>query len=133
MTAWRGYKPKKATSKYGNRTAVIAGEVFDSKKEAKRWKELLLLVMAGEITNLERQRKFILIPVQREPDRIGPKGGIIKGAVLERECSYYADFSYKIAATGELVVEDTKGVKTPEYIIKRKLMLERYGIKIREL
>ena len=133
MTAWRGYKPKKKTSKYGNHTAVIAGEVFDSKKEAKRWKELLLLVMAGEITNLERQRKFILIPVQREPDRIGPKGGIIKGTVLERECSYYADFAYKVVETGELVVEDTKGVKTPEYVIKRKLMLERYGIKIREL
>lgn len=133
MTAWRGYKPKKAASKYGNRTAVIAGEVFDSKKEAKRWKELLLLVMAGEITNLERQRKFILIPVQREPDRIGPKGGTIRGTVLERECSYYADFSYKVVETGELVVEDTKGVKTPEYVIKRKLMLDRYGIKIREL
>ena len=71
--------------------------------------------------------------MQREPDRIGPKGGIIKGTVLERECSYYADFAYKVVETGELVVEDTKGVKTPEYIIKRKLMLERYGIKIREL
>lgn len=135
MTAWRGgYKLRKNASKYGNHTAVIAGEIFDSKKEAKRWKELLLLVMAGEITDLERQKKFVLIPAQREPDRTGPKGGIIKGAVIERECSYYADFTYKVTETGELVVEDTKGgVRTPEYIIKRKLMLERYGIRIREL
>lgn len=133
MTAWRKYKPKKTASKYGNRTAVIGGEVFDSRKEAKRWKELLLLVMAGEITNLERQKKFVLIPAQREPDRTGPKGGLIKGAVIERECSYYADFYYVDAKTGAVVVEDTKGVRTPEYIIKRKLMLERFGIRIKEL
>ena len=75
----------------------------------------------------------MLIPAQREPDRTGPKGGIIKGAVIERECSYYADFYYVDAKTGAVVVEDTKGVRTPEYIIKRKLMLERFGIRIKEL
>lgn len=51
--------------------------------------------------------------------------------MLERECSYRADFEY--TEDGETIVEDVKGFKTKEYIIKRKLLLWRYGIKIREV
>lgn len=73
----------------------------------------------------------MLIPAQRESDIIGPRGGVKKGKSIERECAYIADFVY--AENGKIVVEDTKGVRTPEYIVKRKLMLYLYGIKIKEV
>lgn len=101
-------------NKYGNKKVTVDGIEFDSKKEARRYSELKLLERAGEIQDLQLQVKFELIPKQ-------------KG---ERACNYIADFVY--TENGQTVVEDTKGFKTPEYIIKRKLMLERYGIRIKE-
>lgn len=118
-------------TKYHNRKVRRDGLTFDSKKEHKRYNELLLLQQAGEIKNLRRQVKFVLIPTQREPNIIGPRGGVKKGKLLEHECSYIADFVYD--KNGEMVVEDTKGVRTKDYIIKRKLMLNVYGIRIREI
>jgi hypothetical protein len=106
--------------KYGNRKVVRDGITFDSAKEARRWSELLLLEKAGAIQNLQRQVKYQLIPSQK-----------IAGKVVERACSYVADFVY--VRGGETIVEDTKGVKTPEYIIKRKLMLWVHGIRINEV
>lgn len=120
-------------NKYGARKVTKNGLIYDSKKEARRAGILEALEKTGAITNLRRQVKYVLIPTQREPDTIGPKGGRKPGRVLERECCYFADFVYTITATGETVIEDTKGVRTKEYIIKRKLMLERYGIRIKEL
>ena len=120
-------------NKYGARKVTKNGLIYDSKKEARRAGILEVLEKAGAITNLRRQVKYVLIPTQREPDTIGPKGGRKPGKVIERECYYLADFVYTITATGETVIEDTKGVRTKEYIIKRKLMLERYGIRIKEL
>lgn len=90
-----------------------------------------MLQKAGEIENLQRQVKFLLIPEQREPDRIGPKGGIRKGKLIERAVYYIADFTYKDKA-GREIVEDTKGIRTPEYVLKRKLMLYQYNIRILE-
>ena len=110
----------KKGSKYHNRKVTIDGETFDSKKEARRWLELKYLEKAGEIKGLRRQVKFVLIPSQRK-----------NGKVVERECSYLADFVYRQG--GELIVEDTKGVKTKDYIIKRKLMLWVHGIQIKEM
>lgn len=81
---------------------------------------MLLLEKAGAIQNLQRQVKYQLIPSQK-----------IAGKVVERACGYVADFVYDQG--GETVVEDTKGVKTPEYIIKRKLMLWVHGIRINEV
>lgn len=107
--------------KYGNRKTEVDGITFDSVKEANRWMELKLLERAGEITFLERQVPYVLIPAQRD----------LKGKLLERECKYIADFVY--TENGKVVVEDTKGMRTPEYIIKRKLLLERYGIRIKEV
>lgn len=104
---------------------------FDSRKEFRRYEELQLLQQAGEIKNLRRQVKFVLIPTQREPNIIGPRGGVKKGRLLERECAYIADFVY--TENGETVVEDTKGMKTKDYIIKRKLMLYVHNIRIREV
>lgn len=113
-------------NKYKNRKVTIDGITFDSQKEANRYAELKLLQRAGQIQGLQRQVKYILIPPQREPDTAGKKGKLI-----ERECAYIADFVY--IQNGATVVEDTKGVKTKEYIIKRKLMLYIHGIKIREV
>lgn len=123
-------------SKYGNRKTVVDGITFDSKKEANRFRELQLLERAGKITALQRQVKYVLIPTQREfSNEIYKKGahqGHFKpGKVLEKECSYIADFAY--IQDGAYVVEDTKGVRTEAYKIKRKLMLERYGVQIREV
>lgn len=101
-------------NKYGNKKVTVDGIEFDSKKEANRYLQLKLLERAGEIQDLQLQVKFELIPKQ-------------KG---ERACNYIADFVY--TQNGETIVEDTKGFKTPEYIIKRKLMLERHGIRIKE-
>lgn len=123
-------------SKYGNRKTVVDGITFDSKKEANRFRELQLLERAGKITALQRQVKYVLIPTQREfSNEIYKKGahqGHFKpGKVLEKECSYIADFAY--IQDGAYVVEDTKGVRTEAYKIKWKLMLERYGIQIKEV
>lgn len=108
-------------SKYNSKKTVIDGQVFDSKKEANRYQELLLLEKAGVIKNLTRQVKFVLIPSQRDEN----------GKLIERECSYKADFTYEEGI--KTVVEDVKGYRTKEYIIKRKLMLYQYGIRIREV
>ena len=118
--------------KYGNKKVVVDGMIFDSKKEGFHYRELSLLQKAGAISDLKRQVKFVLIPAQREPDRKGPKGGTIKGKLLEREVSYYADFVYR-DSSGKLIVEDTKGMRTTDYIIKRKLMLYMLGIRVVEL
>lgn len=123
-------------SKYGSRKQTVSGITFDSRKEARRFQELRLLELAGEISDLRLQVKYILIPTQRAPSfevyKRGPNKGRRKpGEVLEKECAYIADFVY--AKGGETVVEDAKGVRTKEYIIKRKLMLERYGIRIKEV
>lgn len=130
--AWRTY-PQRSGNKYHNKKITIEGLTFDSKREAKRYQELRLLEKAGEITDLQTQVKFVLIPAQREPDTIGPKGGRKPGKLLERECAYLADFVYTDTRTGGKIVEDTKGMRTADYIIKRKLMLQMYGIRIREI
>lgn len=108
--------------KYHSKKTVVDGIKFDSKKEANRWLELKLLERAGEISHLQRQVKYELIPSQK-----------IDGKVVERPCSYIADFVYHDFPTNEVVVEDTKGYKTPDYIIKRKLMLYVHGIRIKEV
>ena len=122
---YRNYK------KYGNKEVTVDNIRFDSKREAQRYCELKLLEQAGEISGLRMQVKFVLIPQQREPDIRGQRGGIHKGKVIEKECAYIADFVYQ--KDGETVVEDTKGFRTKDYIIKRKLMLYVHGIRIREV
>ena len=110
-------------SKYGAQKTEYDGIVFDSKHEAMRWRELALLQRAGEIADLQRQVKYILVPAQVDED----------GKVAERAVSYVADFVYIDVRSGETVVEDAKGMHTRDYIIKRKLMRYVYGIRIREV
>lgn len=117
-------------SKYHSKKIVYNGITFDSKREYLRYRELLLLERAGAITNLERQVKYVLIPAQYEV--IGyTKTGKEKKKCIERECSYMADFQY--IENGKTVVEDTKGFRTKDYILKRKMLLYFHGIKIREV
>ncbi len=130
----RGYGKSFASgNKYGAEKCQVNGEVFDSKKEARRWQELRLLEKAGEISNLRRQVKYILIPSQKEMTVEVRKNRTPKRTerVVERECSYVADFVYE--EDGKTIVEDAKGMKTEVYRIKKKLMLYVHGIKIREV
>lgn len=128
-------------SKYHAKKTVLDGITFDSRKEARRYSELKLLEKSGRIKDLRLQVPFELIPAQREPDQVGKRGGKVKGKVIERAVIYKADFVYlerlDIPFTDEEkwveVVEDTKGVKTKEYILKRKMMLYFHGIRIREV
>lgn len=113
---------KEKENKYHSRKTIVDGVTFDSRKEAKRYAELKLLTRAGEITGLQRQVPFELVPAQRDE----------RGKLLERACFYRADFVYFDKA-GKVVVEDTKGVRTEAYKIKRKLMLQVHGIRIREV
>lgn len=128
--AWRNYK---SGSKYHSQKVSIAEEIFQSKKEARRWLELKNMEANGLISGLQRQKKFVLIPAQYEPDTKGPRGGRIKGKLLEREVAYYADFVYFDEHEKDFVIEDTKGVRTKDYIIKRKLLLWLNGYQIREV
>lgn len=120
-------------NKYHNqKTKTSDGIEHASLKEANRWVELNLLQKAGKITDLQRQVKYILIPAQYERSTKLDKYGVPKrGKLLERECAYIADFVYR--ENGRVIIEDTKGCKTREYIIKRKILLAHYGIHIKEV
>lgn len=119
-------------NKYGARKLKVDGIVFDSRKEAMRYSQLKILEKAGKISDLQLQVPFELVPTQREPDSVGVRGGVKRGKVIEKAVTYFADFVYK-DERGNTVVEDTKGFKTKEYKIKKKLMLYVHGIRIREV
>lgn len=122
-------------AKYRNKKVFAGGIWLDSKKESARYRELLLLARAGEISDLETQVPFELIPAAYETyERYGKNGKRLKDGrrCIEKGVVYKADFVYK-DKDGNEVVEDTKGYKTKDYIIKRKLMLDKYGIRIREI
>ena len=130
------YKRIRQSNKYGNKKVEYDGITFDSKKEAIRYAELKLLEKSGHIKALQRQVKFVLIPSLRETPtekytRGAKKGQFKLGKVIEREVAYIADFVY--IENGKTVVEDTKGMKTKDYIIKRKLMLFIHGIRVKEV
>lgn len=94
---------------------------FDSKREENRYHQLLLLEKAGLISDLRRQVRFELTPRMAVDGR------------HELASHYVADFVYRDNETGKTVVEDAKGVRTREYVLKRKMMLHRYGIAIQEV
>ena len=108
-------------TKYHNKKVTVNGETFDSEHEYERWCELKLLERVGEISNLKYQVRFDLLPSQY----LGKK-------CLERGVAYIADFVYRDKGDNQ-VVEDAKGAKTKDYIIKRKLMLWVHHIKIMEV
>lgn len=101
-------------NKYKAKKTVVDNITFDSKKEANRYCELKLLERAKVISNLQLQVPYILIPKSKY-------GCAIK---------YIADFVYE--ENNKIVIEDVKGVKTPVYRIKKRLMAEQFGIVIKE-
>lgn len=106
--------------KYHAKKTELDGITFDSRKEAQRYAELKLLERSGAIHNLQRQVRYELIPAQKKD-----------GKTIERACHYIADFVYE--ENGKTVVEDVKGFRTKEYVLKRKLMLQVHGIEVREV
>lgn len=116
------YLSRKGCNKYGAKS--VGGHA--SKKEHYRSATLQMMQHAGIIANLREQVSYELIPAQ-----YAEVGGKLK--CVERACKYVADFVYTDCETGQTIVEDTKGMRTKEYIIKRKLMLSVHGIRIKEV
>lgn len=96
-------------NKYKNQKTKIDEIIFDSKLEAKRYNELKLLLKSGLIEDLKLQPQFELQPSFK------------KNGKTIRAITYKGDFSYIDKQTGSLVIEDTKGMKTKDYILKKKL------------
>ena len=110
-------------NKYGNEETEVDGIKFASRHEAKRYVELKYMERAGLIKNLQLQRVYTLIGTQKDKD----------GNVLERPVKYIADFVY--TENGKTVVEDVKSpaTRTDVYKLKKKLMLYKFGIEIKEV
>lgn len=132
--------PSPAPEKRTNKLNAQKTDGYASKKEADRAAELRWLEKAGKISDLKEQVKFVLIPAKYEEiPRIGKRGKPIKPkrVCIERGLSYWADFVYIDNETGEKVVEDAKGYRGGAtyqiFVNKRKMMLEIYGIKIKEV
>lgn len=114
-------------AKYHNRTFTNKYGKWDSELEFYRYLFLLNAEKKGLISGLQRQVRFELVPSQRETTMIDKetKRGVVrktKTYVVERPVDYTADFVYVKADTGLTVIEDTKGYRTQDYIIRRKLM-----------
>ncbi len=111
--------------KYRNSKCEHQGVKFDSQKERSRWFHLIQLQAAREIRDLQLQVAYVLIERRQRDD-----------GTWEKATKYVADFVYTDVATGKTVVEDVKSPatrKNPTYVLKRKLMLDRHGITIKEL
>jgi hypothetical protein len=106
-------KVKFRRHKFGAVPTVVKGIRFASKAEARRFATLSLLERAKEISGLELQPSYKLE---------------VNGQLV---CTYRADFRYR-TKDGKTVVEDVKGIKTPEYRLKAKLMKAIHGIEILE-
>ncbi len=117
-------------SKYHSKKITRDGITFDSIKEYQRYCELYLLEKAGAITDLQRQVKYVLLPAQYR-QFFDKKAHRWKNRCVEREVCYIADFVFK-DSNGVVHVEDTKGFKTRDFVIKRKLMLYIHNIQIEE-
>ena len=114
-------------NKYHAKKVEIDGMTFDSQKEACRWSELKILQEAGVISGLRTQVEYELLPVQKDEN----------GKVIEHAAKYVADFVYCDALTGCWVVEDVNGYKKGAvyniFVLKRKMMLHKYGIRVKEI
>lgn len=107
-------------SKYHNKKCVYKDMTFDSLKEMQYYKKLELMQNCGRISDLKRQVEFVLIETFKLENE------------TYRKTKYIADFTYK-DENGKYHVVDTKGFKTKEYLLKKKLMAWKYGIKIEEI
>jgi hypothetical protein len=110
----------KRPHKYRAVPTTIDGIRFASKKEAARYGQLKMLEKAGEIYGLELQPRFPLYVCKRQ------------NGELHKVCDYVADFRYRQGPRGILVIEDVKGMRTPTYRLKRKMVEAQYGFEIME-
>jgi len=99
-------------NKYKNKKVVVDGEEFDSIRESQRYKELKLLLRAGEISNLELQPRFLL------------QDSFKKNGRVFRKIEYVADFQY--IENGKTIVEDVKGIQTDVFKLKHKIFEKVY-------
>ena len=123
------YGPK---NKYHAKKVTICGIEFDSKKEGMRWLLLKDMERTGEITDLQRQVPFELLPAIYRDEVVHLKTkDKVERRLVQRAVHYVADFVYN--KDGKQVVEDTKGLRLPDYILKKKMMLALKGIEISEI
>jgi hypothetical protein len=108
-------------NKYHNKKTAHEGMIFDSQKEARRWNELQLMQCAGMITEVQRQVEFVVVPKSEK----------------FRASKYIADFVYRETRTGEIVIEDVKGMRKGAayqvFKIKQKLMWQIYNYEVIEI
>ena len=134
-----------AKAKYGNQPTVADGLSFDSNAEARRYQELRLLLLAGEITDLVVHPRFALYaPLlsdgvvqgdERPPATLQLCTGEYGGNCLARRVGYYsADFAY-VRRDGTPVVEDVKqpATRTAVYRLKKKMVEATYGLQVVEV
>ena len=120
-------------SKYGNKKAKANGRVFDSRTERSRYYTLQILEKAGEISDLRMQVPFEIIPAVYETVEVQLKTKTKQvQKLVQRAAHYVADFVYK-DKDGNMVVEDSKGFRTKEYLLKKKMMRAFLGITIKEV
>ena len=120
-------------SKYGNKKAKANGRVFDSRTERSRYYTLQVLEKAGEISDLRMQVPFEIIPAIYETVEVQLKTKTKQvQKLVQRAAHYVADFVYK-DKDGNMVVEDSKGFRTKEYLLKKKMMRAFLGITIKEV
>lgn len=118
--------------KYHNKRVEYERIVFDSLKEKRRYCQLQLLEKQGMISNLRLQVPFELIPAIYEDVTIQLKTKVkVKKKLVQRATTYVADFVYE--TMGKTIVEDTKGFRTKEYELKKKMMRAFLGIEIKEI
>jgi len=110
-------------SKYRAKKTVVDGITFDSRAEAARYQDLLILERAGEIQDLRLQVKYVLTANGQELKI--KSAGVPKGRVVR----FIADFVY--VEKGKIIIEDVKGMPTPVYKLKKAIM-ESMGYEIRE-
>ena len=107
--------------KYNNQKKTVDGITFDSTLEARRYTVLKSRLEAGTISDLRLQPHYTIMDGYKD----------LSGTYI-RPVQYIADFSY-INADGKRIVEDTKGVRTEAYAIKRKLVRDRFGLDVIEI
>lgn len=124
------YGPK---NKYHAKKVNICGIEFDSKKEGMRWLLLKDMERTGEISDLRRQVPFELLPAIYRDEVVHLKTkDKVERRLVQRAVHYVADFVYT-DKEGKRHVEDTKGLRLPDYILKKKMMLALKGIEIKEI
>lgn len=120
-------------NKYHARKVNICGIEFDSKKEGMRWLLLKDMERTGEISDLRRQVPFELLPaIYRDVTVHLKTKDKVERKLVQRAVHYVADFVYT-DREGRQIVEDTKGLRLPDYILKKKMMLALLGIEISEI